>query len=627
MGSGTLVGRWTALGLVVAVWGAGPALPAQGALAGRSDKARPTSQGGGDGHGQTRQDTPLCAALAAGKVEAVQSMLQAPGLDVNQRGVVVDRLGDEWERTPLMLAARAGYTGIVDQLLDLGAEIDARDRHDHSPLERGNTALMYASAANRLETVQALFNHRRKPDVNARNGEGVTSLRLAVGVENLELVQFLVGKGAKVNLPDSAGRSVLCETFLHKQYAVLDFLVAKGIDLNCVDEAGATPLIAAVLSNRSKKEVVLRWLDHFLAFKPKLDLQLIKPNAGGDSALQAAARTGFLEAISLLLDKGASIDLASLSMGRTALATAAMSHQVEAARALIKRGAKTELADKSAFTPLLLAVIQADPDMVQALLEGGAAPDFRAPGHTYTPLVFAAANQDPTKQGKYQKIMKALLEGKAGLDFAASDGRTALLAAAASSDQGQGLDTASFLLGKGASPDAANSKGETPLMLAAGAGNEKLVKLLLNKGADAHVRSFAGESAYAFAQRGGKASILALLEARGAKAEAPVALAQVTVKDLLGTWVGQQDGLPQAVMTLTLKKDNTFDFNSRFTPEALKALPKGAVNPVIASQKGTYTLNNDILVLNIAGAAPRSRHWVLDNKTLVLDGIIKLKRK
>jgi ankyrin repeat protein len=623
MAMGMRAERWIVTGLMMAVWGAGLALPATG----KPNKAQSAGQDADDVNGMVEQDTRLCAALAAGRLEVVQSLLQSPRIDVNKRGVVIDKLGNEWERTPLMLAARAGYTAIVDQMLDMGAEIDARDRHDHSALERGNTALMYASAANQLETVKALFNHRRKPDVNARNGEGVTPLRLAVGIENLELVQFLVGKGAKPNLPDSRGQSVLYETFLHNDFEVLDFLVAKGIDINGVDQGGATPLITAVQSNRRKKEAVLRWLEHFLTFKPKLDLQQIKGNAGGDSALQTAARTGFLEAIQLFLDKGASIDLASLGTGRTALAMAAMSHQVEAARLLLKRGAKSEIADKSAFTPLLMAVIQTDPDMVQTLLEGGAVPDVRAPGHNLTPLVAAAASQDPTKQGKYQKIMKLLLEHKAGIDFGASDGRTPLLACAVMGNQSLGLDTATLLLGKGANPDGANSKGETPLMLACGNGNEKLVKLLLKKDANVALRSGAGETAYAFAQRGGKPAILALLEAKGAMPEAPVALAKVTVKDLLGTWVGHQDGLPQAVMTLTLKKDNTFDFNSRLTPEVLKALPKGAMNAVIATQKGTYTINNDILVLNITGAAPMSRHWVLENKILVLDKIIKLKKK
>jgi len=50
------------------------------------------------------------------------------------------------------------------------------------------------------------------------------------------------------------------------------------------------------------------------------------------------------------------------------------------------------------------------------------------------------------------------------------------------------------------------------------------------------------------------------------------------------------------------------------------------VNPVIAAQKGTYTFNHDILILNPAGAAPVSRKWKLEKKMLILDDIIRLKK-
>jgi len=62
------------------------------------------------------------------------------------------------------------------------------------------------------------------------------------------------------------------------------------------------------------------------------------------------------------------------------------------------------------------------------------------------------------------------------------------------------------------------------------------------------------------------------------------------------------------------------------TPAVLKTLPKGSINPVIAAQKGTYTVNNDILILNLAGAAPVSRKWKLENRMLILDNIIRLKK-
>ena len=84
--------------------------------------------------------------------------------------------------------------------------------------------------------------------------------------------------------------------------------------------------------------------------------------------------------------------------------------------------------------------------------------------------------------------------------------------------------------------------------------------------------------------------------------------------------------MPQALFKLVLNKDGRFDFVSRLTPEVLKALPKGSVNPVIAAQKGAYTVNNDVLILNPVGAAPVSRKWKLENKVLILDSIIRLKK-
>ncbi|NTV72857.1 MAG: hypothetical protein HGA66_01435 [Holophaga sp.] len=74
------------------------------------------------------------------------------------------------------------------------------------------------------------------------------------------------------------------------------------------------------------------------------------------------------------------------------------------------------------------------------------------------------------------------------------------------------------------------------------------------------------------------------------------------------------------------RRISLFTFVSRFTPASLKQLPKGSVNPVIASQKGTYTINKDVLVLNVPGHPPLSRKWTLEGRMLILDKIIKLKR-
>jgi hypothetical protein len=91
--------------------------------------------------------------------------------------------------------------------------------------------------------------------------------------EDLEMVKFLYGWGSKINQPDNTGSSVLTTTVSHKKFDVLDFLVASGADINMVNNSGVTPLIWGVLSNNKDQKAKLRYLEKFLTFKPKLDLQ------------------------------------------------------------------------------------------------------------------------------------------------------------------------------------------------------------------------------------------------------------------------------------------------------------------------------------------------------------------
>jgi len=574
-----------------------------------------------------KKDSALCYALRRDRLAIAELIIESPKVDVNRRAVFEDDY-HEWERTPLLLAADKGQTEIVALLLKKGADINVRDSLDGSPLSKGNTPLIMAAYGNYLEIVKILLAHSKKPDVLLQEKEGKTAFWFAVKNENIEMVKLLFENGSKINLPDISGKSVLTETILHKKYDVLDFLIANGADINMADNKAFTPLMEAIGKASGKySKVAFKYLEKFLTFKPDIDFEPLKNNNGGFSALHLAASYNLADVVKLLLDNGANINIVSLATGGTPLHTAASVNFVNVARYLIKCGAKLEIQDKSGATPLITAIVQGFPEMVQTLIEGGAIINVRSSVNVLvTPLVFAAANMDPFKHKNYLTIINYLLDKKADVNFQSSNGRTALMAAAACSDYRQALEKVELLIARGANPDATNDKGETALMFACGAGNEKAIKLLIGKGAGINLKNGSGESAMSYASRSGNKTIISFLESQGAKPDMPIVRKKIIIDALLGTWQGFHDGLPQALYTIVLRKDSSFDFNSQLTQEALKQYPAGSINPIIASQKGTYTFDNNIMIWDITGAAPASMKWKLEKNMLIIDDKIRLKK-
>lgn len=573
------------------------------------------------------RDTLLLWAIRMEQGEIAKLLLQSPRADVNKRGVDYNDMGEQ-ERTPLILAALMGQADIVARLLERGAHPNDRDRVDQQPLGKGDTALIKAAKRGHLDVVQTLFAHTKKLEVNLQGRGGKTALWHATNNEHLEMVRLLLGKGAKINLADSDGTTPLYATLMHKQHEVLDYLVANGADINWVNKAGLTLLMDAVGSAGNKKDrTAFRFIEKFLGYKPKLDLLPSKGEGAGQSALHLAARYGLPDVVGLLLDKGANVNLLSLWEKGAPLHNAALAKSADTVRLLLQRGAKTEIQDGSGFTPLMQAVIQHDPDTILALLEGGAVIDTRSTLNSMiTPLVIAASNASPLDHQAYLQILRLLLDHGADINYQAGDGNTPLIAAAASSDTALAYDKARLLIERDARLDVANKRGETALMLATGTGNEKLVKRLLEQGADTRLKNAVGETVMSFAQRRGNKSVGSLLESRGVKPEQPAAKPKVTVGALLGSWQGSKEGLPQAVLKFVFRKDNTYEFVSRLTPEVLKQLPPGAMNPVIATHQGTYTVDQEALILYPTGSPPVGMSWQLAGGVLVLDGNTRLKK-
>jgi len=85
-------------------------------------------------------------------------------------------------RTPLHRAAECGNTGVIEVLIEAGADVACIDRE-------GNTALHRAAAAGNVDTLQALLDSRA--DIDARNGEGHTALEVATASKRDDAIGLL----------------------------------------------------------------------------------------------------------------------------------------------------------------------------------------------------------------------------------------------------------------------------------------------------------------------------------------------------------------------------------------------------------------------------------------------------
>jgi len=98
-------------------------------------------------------------------------------------------------------------------------------------------------------------------------------------------------------------------------------------------------------------------------------------NAMGLSVAAIAAGTGQVEALKRLLDSGASSECAGGFERQTPLHLAAIYNQTNTARLLIRRGAKVNADDRSGFTPLHVAALRGASEVAGILLNAKADPN------------------------------------------------------------------------------------------------------------------------------------------------------------------------------------------------------------------------------------------------------------
>ena len=348
-------------------------------------------------------------------------------------------------------------------------------------------AIVDAAMNGDLKSVRALVG---QVDVDAAQPDGMTALHWAVERRDHAMIDVLLGAGAKHELTNRTGASPLYLAATNGDAAAIARLLDAGGDANAVLTAeGETVLMLA--SHTGNAETVKLLLDRGAA----PNTQQVR----GQTALMWAAAEGHADVVELLLAGGADPALASTAStkqerrppgGMTALLFASRQGQIEAARALLDGGADIDQAGADNTSALLVAVVNGHYDLASLLIERGANPNI-ADANGRTPLYAAIDlrnvqwSQAPAPelpQAEHLALITKLLDagadhsikmvGQVGhrgsFDMRWTDlkGGTAFSRAAWNGD----IEVMRLLLARGADPKVVTEKGETALLLLAGAG-------------------------------------------------------------------------------------------------------------------------------------------------------------
>ena len=315
-------------------------------------------------------------------------------------------------------------------------------------------------------TLRALLN--RRADVNVPQADGATALHWAAYWDDLEAVTLLIDAGAQVNASNDLRVTPLSLACANGSASLVRTLLKAGANPNSIPSSGETPLMAAARSGSTEAVKAL--------VADGADVNTETP-LKGQTALMWALSEKHLDIAQTLIVHGADISARSRA-GFTPLLFAARQGDLGAARILLDSGANVN-ENSSHGSALLVATLRGHVPLAIFLLDQGANPNADETG--YTALHWAAGSWETEMTGpngivapvnREWRMMAGLQEGK--------------------------LELVKALLRRGANPNVRLEKqpprigytkenekpiGATPFLLAAMAGDIKVMRTLVDGGA------------------------------------------------------------------------------------------------------------------------------------------------
>uniref|UniRef100_A0A8C5WQ16 Uncharacterized protein n=1 Tax=Laticauda laticaudata TaxID=8630 RepID=A0A8C5WQ16_LATLA len=280
-------------------------------------------------------------------------------------------------------------------------------------------------------------------DVNATNSANETLLHIAATHGHLEIIDYLISKGVKLEVKDNKGRTPLHRAAEKGHDKAVNRLLQAGANMYSLDQEGKTPLHLANQNQHMHHNFL-----HRAALKDDSDLvQVLLKNGAlvdarderGQTALSYAASQGHEKTVKVLLEGGAKVDSSIIdaafnrnhqslfkllleyarelsSEARVSALFKAIEKDLHGIVAALIERANVHLKNKQSKTPLHLAADMGNPAMVELLLNFKADPNV-TDKEKKSPLHFATL-------GGHFYAVKALLAKKSRVASKDMDGCT-----------------------------------------------------------------------------------------------------------------------------------------------------------------------------------------------------------
>ena len=394
---------------------------------------------------------PLITAVRSGNINAAKTLIEL-GADVDGKG--------NFQWTPLHEACYRLKSNFVHFLLDQGANPNATDSHDKTPL----SALLMNSSRSNLEIFKRELEHYSNPEVD-----------------------FLpdVRKKNIASAEKKINAAIQLEKRIENSFnSILKMLIENGVDIHSKDSNGWTPLMhAANSAGKSWK------IEAFLFQEAKVSET---SNEGMTPLMIAAYGNPNVEIIESLIGNGSQVNARS-NVGATALMQAAKgSSNLEILKHLVRKGADVSAQDNQGETALMYAAGNTHrADIVEYLLsQSKEVPQRNKSG--WNPLMIAAYNNTSIE------VMKLLATQFPDLTVTNDEGWSPLIIACYKNSN---PEIVSWLIQQGANIESTNSQGMTPLMVAACCNpNPAILQQLLERGANPKTRCNNSKTALDYAR-------------------------------------------------------------------------------------------------------------------------------